>query len=74
MFFKNPVGGIVPNFPVQLSIVQMHREVAELHGELKAAGCEIVQHCGDIEIKVPAGIDIQPIMDKHMPMFNKGAQ
>lgn len=69
MFFKNPAGGVIPNFPVTHSIVEVHRQVAELNGELKAAGCNIVQNCDAFLIEVPAGVDVQPILDKHAHMF-----
>lgn len=69
MLFKNPASEIVPNFPVQTSIVDMQRQVAELHGELRAAGCRIVQNCGDLLIEVPAGVNVDPIMERHKEMF-----
>lgn len=70
--YRNPAMGVIPNFPIAHSIVDMHRQVAELNGELKAAGCTIVQNCGDMLIEVPRGVDIQPILDKHQNMFVKG--
>lgn len=71
MFFKNAAGGVIPNFPVQTAIVEMHRQVAELHGELKAAGCNIVQNFGDLLIEVPAGKakEVDAIMERHCEMF-----
>lgn len=67
--FRNPAAGVIPTFPIMHSIVEMHRQVAELNGELKAAGCVVVQNCDEFLIEVPAGVDIQPIMDKHANMF-----
>lgn len=71
MFFKNQLGGIVPNFPIQHSIVEMQRQVAELNGELRAAGCRIVQNYDEFLIEVPAGTEakVDDIIKRHHEMF-----
>ncbi|QYW05592.1 hypothetical protein pEaSNUABM25_00236 [Erwinia phage pEa_SNUABM_25] len=69
MFFKNPVGGIIPNFPIQHTIVDMERRVSELYGELRAAGCKVVQELDCLYIEVPHGVNVDPIMKRHEEMF-----
>ncbi|QZE58110.1 hypothetical protein MPK70_gp234 [Erwinia phage pEa_SNUABM_33] len=71
MFFKNPAMGVVPSQPIIHSITEMHRRVAELNGELIAAGCTVVENCGEMLIEVPAGasITVDEIVQRHMDMF-----
>lgn len=68
---SNLAGGIVPNFPIIQSIVEMERQVSELYGALEAAGCTVEQECGAMRITVPHGVDIQPIMDAHKHMLTR---
>ncbi len=72
MFFKNPAAGVIPNFPVVHAIHEMHRRVAELNGELKAAGCTVVENFGEMLIEVPASAaqKVDAIMQRHVDMFN----
>ena len=71
MFFNNPVPGIIPNYPIMHSINEMHRRVAELNGELIAAGCTIVENCGEMLIEVPKGASakVDYIIQRHQDMF-----
>lgn len=72
MFFNNPAPGVIPNYPIVHSIHEMNRRVAELNGELIAAGCTVVQNCGDMLIEVPAGAaaKVDDIIQRHVDMFN----
>lgn len=71
MFFNNPAPGVIPNYPIVHSIQEMHRRVAELNGELIAAGCTVVENCGEMLIEVPAGAasKVDDIMQRHIDMF-----
>ncbi|UAW53016.1 hypothetical protein pEaSNUABM23_00234 [Erwinia phage pEa_SNUABM_23] len=71
MFFNNPAPGVIPNYPIVHSIQEMHRRVAELNGELIAAGCTVVENCGEMLIEVPAGASaaVDEIMQRHIDMF-----
>lgn len=71
MLFKNHAGGVIPNQPIIHSIAEVHRRVAELNGELKAAGCTVVENCGEMLIEVPAGASlvVDGIIQRHIDMF-----
>ena len=71
MFFNNPAPGVIPNYPIVHSIQEMHRRVAELNGELIAAGCTVVENCGEMLIEVPAGASatVDGIIQRHIDMF-----
>ncbi|QZE58797.1 hypothetical protein pEaSNUABM28_00240 [Erwinia phage pEa_SNUABM_28] len=71
MFFNNPAPGVIPNYPIVHSINEMHRRVAELNGELIAAGCTVVESCGEMLIEVPKGASakVDDIIQRHQDMF-----
>lgn len=71
MFFNNPAPGVIPNYPIVHSIHEMNRRVAELNGELIAAGCTVVENCGEMLIEVPivSSAKVDDIIQRHQDMF-----